>query len=199
MDQFEYVMVLVSIIIGLGIAHVLFGIGGIIDRLASKRRRLELSLAHGAWLGQTFVWMVLFWWWEFRFSELQTQWTLGIYFFLVLYSVALFLLAVILVPRTWDGVDSLNEYFLERRVWFYSVFLAASGLDIVDSFLKGGWQYVVDPGGVGPWTWSYWLLALLVGVVGLVSNKIRHHALIGVVFLLWQVASGFGSLPSLGF
>ena len=44
MDQFEYVMVLVSIIIGLGIAHVLFGIGGIIDRLASKRRRLELSL-----------------------------------------------------------------------------------------------------------------------------------------------------------
>ena len=111
MDQFEYVMVLVSIIIGLGITHLLLGIGGIIDRLASKRQRLELSLAHGAWLGQMFVWMVLFWWWEFRFSELQTQWTLGIYFFLVLYSVALFLLAVILVPRTWDGVDSLNEYF----------------------------------------------------------------------------------------
>ena len=33
-DQFEYVMVLVSIIVGLSIAHVLFGVGGIIDRRA---------------------------------------------------------------------------------------------------------------------------------------------------------------------
>jgi hypothetical protein len=40
MDQFEYVMVLVSIIIGLGIAHTLLGIGGIIDRLSRKEDRL---------------------------------------------------------------------------------------------------------------------------------------------------------------
>ncbi len=39
MDQFEYVMVLVSIIIGLGIAHILLGLGGIIDRVADRNRR----------------------------------------------------------------------------------------------------------------------------------------------------------------
>ena len=38
MDQFEYVMVLVSIIVGLGIAHILLGIGSIIDRLAAPGR-----------------------------------------------------------------------------------------------------------------------------------------------------------------
>ena len=32
MDRFEYVMVQISIIIGLSIAHMLFGIGGLIDR-----------------------------------------------------------------------------------------------------------------------------------------------------------------------
>jgi hypothetical protein len=29
MNQFEYMMVLVSIIVGLGIAHILLGVGGI--------------------------------------------------------------------------------------------------------------------------------------------------------------------------
>jgi hypothetical protein len=49
MDQFEYVMVLVSIIVGLGITHILLGVGGIIDRLSRKEERFELSLAHASW------------------------------------------------------------------------------------------------------------------------------------------------------
>jgi len=43
MGQFEYVMVLVSIIVGLGITHILMGIGAIIDRQSRKDGRLELS------------------------------------------------------------------------------------------------------------------------------------------------------------
>lgn len=46
---------------------------------------------------------------------------MGLYLFLVGYAVSLFLLQVVRVPRTWDGVSSLQEYFLERRVWFYSL------------------------------------------------------------------------------
>jgi len=38
MVQFEYVMVLVSIVVGLGIAHILLGISGIIDRLSTPGR-----------------------------------------------------------------------------------------------------------------------------------------------------------------
>ena len=101
MDQFEYVMVLVSIIVGLGIAHILLGIGGIIDRLSRKDDRLELSLAHAAWLGFCFAWLVMFWWWEYRFSTRVADWTMGLYLFLICSSVSLFLLQAVLVPRTW--------------------------------------------------------------------------------------------------
>jgi len=66
-DQFEYVMVLVSIVIGLGITHVLFGISGVVDRVSRRREHLELSLAHGAWLFFCLTWMIMFWWWEYRF------------------------------------------------------------------------------------------------------------------------------------
>jgi hypothetical protein len=47
MNHVEYVMVLISIIIGLGIAHILLGIGGIVDRLTGRGEALRLSVAHG--------------------------------------------------------------------------------------------------------------------------------------------------------
>lgn len=137
MDQFEYVMVLVSIIIGLGVAHVLLGLGRIVDRLAGHTRSLRLSAAYFSWLGVVFVWTLLFWWWEYRFADFVTDWTVGLYFFLVTYAMVLFLMAAVLVPRSWDQVDDLADYFLERRVWFYSLMLFANGLDVLDSFLKG--------------------------------------------------------------
>jgi hypothetical protein len=54
-------MVLVSIIMGLGITHILFGFGGLVDRLTGKGPRIGLSLAHSAWLARVFLWMVMFW------------------------------------------------------------------------------------------------------------------------------------------
>ena len=41
MNHFEYVMVLISIIIGLGIAHILLGIGGIVALERSGRGAAE--------------------------------------------------------------------------------------------------------------------------------------------------------------
>lgn len=196
MDQFEYIMVLVSIVIGLGITHILFGIGGIIDRLSGRGEKLELSLAHASWLGMIFMWMVLFWWWEYRFAVLQPEWSIGLYFFLVLYAVALFLVAVVLVPRNWDGVTGLDEYFLQRRAWFYPLFLFAIVLDFIDSYLKGGWGYIET---TSLWGWSFWVAAVLVAVIGVRSRTIRHHTVMGVAFFVWQVLIGFGSLPTLGF
>jgi hypothetical protein len=124
-DQFEYLMVLVSIIVGLGIAHVLLGVGQIIDRMASVRSPLRLCLACFTWLAYIFVWLVLFWWWEFRFGEFVVEWSIGLYLFLVLYAVLLFLLAAVLVPRSWDPVEDLGTFLVQRRWWFYSLFLAA--------------------------------------------------------------------------
>ena len=60
MDQFEYVMVLVSIIICLGIAHQLLGLAGIVDRIADGNRPIGLSVTYFSWLGVIFSWTVLF-------------------------------------------------------------------------------------------------------------------------------------------
>ena len=35
----------------------------------------RLDPVHATWLLTLFVWMVSFWWWEFRFHELDIKWT----------------------------------------------------------------------------------------------------------------------------
>jgi hypothetical protein len=194
MDQFEYVMVLVSIIVGLGIAHILFGISGIIDRLSRKGDGLELSLAHAAWLGFCFAWLVMFWWWEYRFSTRVSDWAFGLYLFLICYAVTLFLLQAVLVPRTWDGVTSLKDHFLERRVWFYSILMFARILDQLDSYLKGGFEYILETGSIN--------LALTVAtvpvvIIGIRTTNIRFHNFAATIMLGLQILLGFGFLEIL--
>ena len=187
MDQFEYVMVLVSIIIGLGIAHILLGVGGIIDRLSGRGERLELSVAHAFWLAFCFIWMVMFWWWEYRFSSRVSDWTMGLYLFLVTYAVTLFLIAVVLVPRSWDGVTSLQDYFLRRRVWFYSLLILMIVLDQVDSYLKGGIEYLLETGALNI---AFSILIIPIAFVGIKSENIRYHNFVGILFFSWQVLIG---------
>jgi hypothetical protein len=196
MDRFEYVMVLVSIILGLGITYLLRGIGGIIDRRTGFGPPLRLSAAHSIWLAFLFWWMVNFWWWEFRFFELETEWSLGLYLFLILYSVSLFLLAVILIPSTWDHVNDVGEFFLARRAWFYSFFLLVIALDGADSYLKGGWSYILE---LGPLTWALWVGMVIVCGVGLRTRKLRVHTVGAALLLALQVIQGFVALPRLGF
>jgi hypothetical protein len=72
-------MVLTSIIIGLGITNVLLGVSGAIERYTEGDRPLQLSWASAFWLAQVFLWMILFWWWEFRLVDILKHWTLWNY------------------------------------------------------------------------------------------------------------------------
>jgi hypothetical protein len=57
----------------------------------------------------------------------------------------------LLIPKDWDKVDNLDAYFLSKRRWFYSVYLLGLVIDVMDSYLKGGWTYVI---GLGVLSWG---------------------------------------------
>jgi len=189
-------MVLVSIIIGLGIAHILWGIGGLIDVISGRGERLELSVAHAFWLAYCFEWMVMFWWWEYRFSNRVSDWTIGLYLFLVAYAVTLFLSAVVLVPRSWDGVTSLKDYFLARRTWFYSLLILGLVLDTTDSLLKGGIEYLLE---TGVMNLAFAILLIPISIVGIKSKNIRFHNFVSVLFFSWESVIYFDMYALLAF
>jgi hypothetical protein len=136
----------------------------------------------------------MFWWWEYRLLTRVTDWSMGLYLFLICYAVTLFLLQAVLVPRTWDGVSSLKDYFLERRAWFYSFLLFATILDVFDSYLKGGFEYILDTGVINL---TFAVATIPVFIVGVITTRIRIHNFMGTIFFCWQVLIGFDFLEIL--
>ena len=78
MDIFEYVAVLTSIIIGLGITHLLRGVAGLIQHPDQHR----IYWVHLVWVGYLFFTLIFWWWWEFRLGTIET-WTFYLYLFVV--------------------------------------------------------------------------------------------------------------------
>lgn len=137
MGTFEYVMVLVSIVIGLGLTHVLSALGAAVHRLRGHGEPIHLEPVYLLWVGVVLIWLVSFWWFEFRFQALTVEWGYGLYLFLISYAIGLFLVAVILIPSRMVGVKDSYEYFMEGRKWFFGAMFLLTGIDVVDTFLKG--------------------------------------------------------------
>jgi len=194
-DQFQHVMVLTSIIVGLGITHALIGFSTVIDRVSGSRESLRLSWAWGFWLAFVFIWMVQFWWWEFRLLSILKVWSMSNYLLVVIYAVVLFILVALLVPRKWDEVTDLGVYFLSKRKWFYSFLLLGMMFDVADSAMKGGLAYIEANGAL---TWLQWIAMLPASIVGFHSTNMRLHATLAIVFFVWTAVIGFEVLPLLG-
>ena len=87
MSPFEYLAVLVSLILGLGIAHILTGVG----RAIHRRREIRTDLVHGLWTVTTFLILVLNWWVFFESRSVPT-WTFGQFLLIIGWSVAFYLI-----------------------------------------------------------------------------------------------------------
>ena len=76
MDIFEYIAVLTSIIIGLGVTQLLRGLA----RLIQNPSHYRTYGVHLLWVATMFFNMVFWWWWEFRLGNIET-WSFFLYSF----------------------------------------------------------------------------------------------------------------------
>lgn len=129
---FPHVRIVLGIVIGLAITRLLMTIAGFIQH----PRRANVSAIHLLWMGSILLELVLFWWWEFALYRIE-HWTFGIALFLVLYAVTLFLLAALLSPDNIEEYASYEDFFLNRRRWFFGIFAVTFVLDAVDTLIKG--------------------------------------------------------------
>ncbi len=192
MSPFEYAMVLISIIVGLGITHILSSLGSAVHRLRHHGPAIRLEITYLTWVAFIFVWLVTFWWWEFKWSELAPEFGVGLFLFLVLYAVSLFSLAVILVPHRLSVVDDSWEYFLSIRGWFYGGLLLMNAIDLADTFMKGAdWGFRFS-------YLTFWAAVTAAGVIGLTTTRRSIHAGSGITLLLWNIALAFYDHAILG-
>ena len=193
-DQFQHVMVLISIIIGLAITHLLSGVVDAVDRANDEDEPEIFSPLVTLWGTTVFLWMVNFWWFQYRLLGMEGAWTLWRYLFIILYSVALYVLAVILIPRNWDAIKRYPEYFMRNRRWFFAALLVACVADAADAWLKGGWDYLLA---MGPFNNIVALATIPVVAVGLASKKIRTQTIVAAIYFVLFVVAVFEYTPVL--
>jgi hypothetical protein len=116
--QFEYLSVLVSIIIGLGLSHLLTGAA----RLIQMRRRVRPYLPTYVWIVVLLLMQVQIWWAAYG-ERAETRWSfLGFFSFLLLPILGA-LVSYILIPDL-EGEHTeldLRASYHENRGWFHGL------------------------------------------------------------------------------
>jgi hypothetical protein len=194
-------MVLVSIIVALAITHLLMAIAETIHRIRGLGEPIRLGIVYSLWIVYVFIWLVSFWWWEFKFQEAAVEWSLGLYFFIVAYAALLFLLATILVPHRMRGVSNGYEYFMQGRKWFFGVLLLMVPIEIADSFLKGDeydWRMGYELRLFGKSIWVSWGPPLITYVVGIFAKRRALQLAAAILALTGQLIYLFQELHVLG-
>jgi hypothetical protein len=176
MDSFEYLITLVSVIAGLGIARALSGAA----RLLDKRRNISISWIPICWTINVLLWLVAFWWFTFLLSSFEV-WSPWLHVFVLVYAGTIFFLLALLHPEfISDGHDTM-KYFLENRKMFFGTLIVLALIDIADTLIKDQFGLSAPPISVYS---GFMMLWIVIGGLALVTRNPKLHAVYAPMFLV---------------
>jgi hypothetical protein len=182
MAAFEYLSVLISIILALGMTRVLGGVG----EMLQARSRRRIYWVHAIWIFNVFIYLVIAWWIFYRWRNQQT-WTFFLFVFVLVSPTILYLASLLLFPRESDvnlAIDYKTHYYANHRA-FFILFALFAPVDIVDSLLKGV-PHFLD---LGP---QYIVINVLY-CAGLITAAItrneRYHQFYAIFFLVQTIVN----------
>lgn len=122
MSSFDYVIVLISIILGLGITTILTGIA----ELIKQSRLFTLYAPYIIWIVLVFVLHINDWWESYDFKAIK-GWSFGLFLFILLYPINLYILAHLLFPYSYSRDFNSRDFYLKN---FPRLFISVIILDI---------------------------------------------------------------------
>src|SRR2546423_12398750 len=128
MGAFEYLSVLISITLALGMTR---GLGGVGEMLQARSHR-RIYWVHAIWIANLFLYLVIAWWIFYRWRN-QQQWTFYLFVFVLISPTILFLASRLLFPsesELAELVDYKKHYYANHRA-FFIIFALFSPVDIV--------------------------------------------------------------------
>ena len=122
MSQFEYIMVMVSLILALGVAQALRGLSEVVT---SEKRYTP----HTVWIAYFAVLIIQNWWAYWDYNNVD-EWRFTTYLFVLLNPITLFASVYLLVPNTRTSGIDWREHLLSVTPWVcgLGVFSVASSI-----------------------------------------------------------------------
>lgn len=174
-DAFNYIAVLVSIVVGLTATRVMSGLSEMIQ--AANRPRIYW--VHVLW-HITLLFNVMVGWWLLYRWRATADWTFFLFIWITVAPILQYLAAAILVPgelETTGSLDWRDYYFKNRRAFFFA-FGSIAPLDIIDRLLKG-WHHFIAQGPLYLVFIAFWTIGCLIAAI---SSNERWHKVWAVAF-----------------
>jgi hypothetical protein len=184
MSPFEYLSVLISIVLALGMTRVLAGVG----EMLQARARRHVYWVHAIWIVNLFLYLVVAWWIFYRWRN-QQPWTFYLFVFVLISPTILFLASLLLFPSE-SALDQFVDYkrhFYANHRAFFSIFSMFTLVDVADTLLKGIPHFLE----LGP----KYVISQVLYFAGLATAAItrneHYREVFAIVFLLQTVAASF--------
>jgi len=174
MSIFEFIMVMVSLILALGLAQALRGATEIVT---SQKR----YWVHAVWLFNIIL-MILLTWWSYWDWNTVSEWRLTIYLGTLVFPMVLFAAVYLLVPATRTSDTDWRAHFFSIRVGFLSLMISM----IVCAVAINIWIFET------PFFHPYRVFhagLILTYIIGLLSRSPKIHGVLSIAALVIFVAS----------
>ena len=172
MDTFEYLGVLISVLLGLAITHLVVGIVSIIQ----NRDTTQIYWVHLGWVANAIILITQFWWFFFGWSVLDS-WPMSIFYLLFGYALVLSASAALLFPVR-EATTDYRAYYYQQFRWFFLFLLLAVCLDIAEVLVKASAELRPIPAEYFPLT-----IPILVGVlIAMLTGNAKYHAFFVLAF-----------------
>ena len=176
MDQFSYLSVLLSIVLGLGIANLLTGFA----RVIQLRSRVVFYSPVLMWAFTLVLLHIQTWWMMFAMQQVHV-WTFAKFALVLMQPVLLFFLSALIWPD-FDRDDELDlraNYFAQKN-WFFGILIAIVVFSVLRTVaLTGEMQHPLD--------FAFHLLFVVSSAGGvLLRSEIYHKAMAAMTALLFM-------------
>jgi hypothetical protein len=172
MNVYEFILILSSIIVGLGVAELF---GGVVRVL---RGELKAGALHSVWVTLVFLLQVQWLWASWEFHD-RGAWLFPEFILFIIGPIGFFMAAAMLFPAG-DSGESLDVHLLERRRPFFLLMALTTA-----SFSASGWLVVNEP--IGFQDLSRLIAIALYGVLSVTRRRGVHwvSSLSFLAALLW--------------
>jgi hypothetical protein len=177
-NAFNYLSVLISIVLGLGMAHLLGGVA----RAISRRATTSFYWPTLAWAFFLFVFIIQVWWVDFALSK-QTQWTVAGFASVLLIPSTLYFMAFLILPESSD----MRATFFENRVWFFALLIAVQISGSLQQLLAEGHLHT----DVENWVKALGIVLCLAAIYFGSERAQKRFAVVGLVFAVWYLGYFF--------
>ena len=190
MSIFEYISVLSSIIVGLGITQILRGVVQMIHHPEDGKP----YLIHLGWVASTLMLSIVWWWFQFNLAKVD-QLSFWSYIFLIAFSLTIYLMCAVLIPSRIASFGDYKEFFYSKKHWFFGLYILQIGVDMVDTLIKGGVDRFLS---FGPEYWLSGTLIIILSGVAISTRNEKFHAFFVITIILSRVIIPARLFPIMG-